>query len=316
MPLIARVMDRARTRILRTRSHRGDHRPRQLHRLAGRHRGRARHRAGGRQAGRRRSRRWRPSRRHIAADDTTCRGRRSMRGTAMSICRSSGPAAARWCRRGSCRSREALHAAASAARRVWSAPAAKMLAAAWPAGRAPAERSRRTRAPDIDWVARLGAAALDTGVAAEAALSARARRAAAERGATGAPMIGFLQQPVRARRTGAVGSDRARCRSDRGAARRVVSARLERTRGRSAADRPQRDRASRADRATRSPASSCRGRPRTKRRSCRSRSIPAQRGRGLARSLLTLHLRRLAGLGARSGVSRSRRGQSVGAAAL
>ena len=51
MPLIARVMDLGRDRIRRSRPHRRDHRPRQLHRPAGRHLGRARHRACGRQAG-------------------------------------------------------------------------------------------------------------------------------------------------------------------------------------------------------------------------------------------------------------------------
>ena len=59
--------------------------------------------------------------------------------------------------------REALRAAASGAPRLVGTAAA-MLAAAWPAGeRAPSLVDPR-RAPDIDWVARLGAAAVETGV--------------------------------------------------------------------------------------------------------------------------------------------------------
>ncbi len=59
--------------------------------------------------------------------------------------------------------REALRAAATGAPRLVGTAAA-MLAAAWPAGeRAPSLVDAR-RAPDIDWVARLGAAAVETGV--------------------------------------------------------------------------------------------------------------------------------------------------------
>jgi tRNA threonylcarbamoyl adenosine modification protein YeaZ len=58
--------------------------------------------------------------------------------------------------------REALRAAATGAPRL-TGTAAAMLAAAWPAGeRAPSLVDPR-RAPDIDWVARLGAAAVETG---------------------------------------------------------------------------------------------------------------------------------------------------------
>jgi tRNA threonylcarbamoyladenosine biosynthesis protein TsaB len=58
--------------------------------------------------------------------------------------------------------REALRVAATGAPRL-TGTAAAMLAAAWPAGeRAPSLVDAR-RAPDIDWVARLGAAAPDTG---------------------------------------------------------------------------------------------------------------------------------------------------------
>jgi tRNA threonylcarbamoyladenosine biosynthesis protein TsaB len=59
--------------------------------------------------------------------------------------------------------REALQAAATGAPRL-TGNAAAMLATAWPAGeRAPRLVDAR-RAPDIDWVARLGAAAVETGV--------------------------------------------------------------------------------------------------------------------------------------------------------
>ena len=59
--------------------------------------------------------------------------------------------------------REALRVAATGAPRLIGTAAA-MLAAAWPAGeRAPSLVDAR-RAPDIDWVARLGAAAEETGV--------------------------------------------------------------------------------------------------------------------------------------------------------
>ena len=59
--------------------------------------------------------------------------------------------------------REALRVAATGAPRLIGTAAA-MLAAAWPAGeRAPSLVDAR-RAPDLDWVARLGAAAEETGV--------------------------------------------------------------------------------------------------------------------------------------------------------
>ena len=60
------------------------------------------------------------------------------------------------------RLREAVRAAATGAPRLVGT-AAELLAAAWPAGeRAPSLVEQR-RAPDIDWVARLGAAAAETG---------------------------------------------------------------------------------------------------------------------------------------------------------
>jgi tRNA threonylcarbamoyladenosine biosynthesis protein TsaB len=58
--------------------------------------------------------------------------------------------------------REALRASATGAPRLIGTAAA-MLAAAWPAGERPPSSVDTRRAPDIAWVARLGAAALDTG---------------------------------------------------------------------------------------------------------------------------------------------------------
>jgi tRNA threonylcarbamoyl adenosine modification protein YeaZ len=58
--------------------------------------------------------------------------------------------------------REALRAAATGAPRLVGTAAA-MLAAAWPAGERPPNLVDARRAPDIDWVARLGAAAIETG---------------------------------------------------------------------------------------------------------------------------------------------------------
>jgi tRNA threonylcarbamoyl adenosine modification protein YeaZ len=59
--------------------------------------------------------------------------------------------------------REALRAAATGAPRLIGT-AAEMLAAAWPAGQRAPRLVDARRAPDVDWVARLGAAATDTGV--------------------------------------------------------------------------------------------------------------------------------------------------------
>ena len=58
--------------------------------------------------------------------------------------------------------REALRAAATGAPRLVGT-AANMLAAAWPAGERPPSAVEQRQAPDIDWVARLGAAAVETG---------------------------------------------------------------------------------------------------------------------------------------------------------
>jgi tRNA threonylcarbamoyladenosine biosynthesis protein TsaB len=59
--------------------------------------------------------------------------------------------------------REALRAAATGAPRL-TGTAANMLAAAWPEGERPPAAVEQRQAPDIDWVARLGAAAVETGL--------------------------------------------------------------------------------------------------------------------------------------------------------
>ena len=59
--------------------------------------------------------------------------------------------------------REALRAAATGAPRLIGT-AAEMLAAAWPADQRAPRLVDARRAPDIDWVARLGAAAVETGM--------------------------------------------------------------------------------------------------------------------------------------------------------
>jgi tRNA threonylcarbamoyl adenosine modification protein YeaZ len=58
--------------------------------------------------------------------------------------------------------REALRAAATDAPRLIGT-AANMLAAAWPDGVGPPSAIEQRQAPDIDWVARLGAVAVETG---------------------------------------------------------------------------------------------------------------------------------------------------------
>jgi len=60
--------------------------------------------------------------------------------------------------------REALRVAATGAPRLVGT-AASNLAAAWPAGERPPSLVDPRRAPDIDWVVRLGAAAVETGLA-------------------------------------------------------------------------------------------------------------------------------------------------------
>jgi tRNA threonylcarbamoyl adenosine modification protein YeaZ len=58
---------------------------------------------------------------------------------------------------------EAIHAAANSGAPRLVGTAAKTLAMAWPADERPPSIVQQQPAPDIDWVARLGAAAIDTG---------------------------------------------------------------------------------------------------------------------------------------------------------
>ena len=199
-------------------------------------------------------------------------------------------------------------------RRSSRARAAALVAAHWPSG-SPAPRVEVHAAPDIGWVARLGAAAQDEGTAAEAALSAPARRAPAGRRPAAAPMSWLARLFARAEPALSPASPR-----DAASLAALHAASFSRgwseQRVRAAAHRSQRD--------------------------CRTRNLPggatvgfilsrraadeaeilsvavarAWRGRGLARRLLDLHLRRLAGLAPARRVPGSRRGQYAGAAAL
>ena len=157
MPLIARVMKAVRHWLRRARPHRGDHRPRQLYRPAGRPLRRARHRAGRRQAGGR-------------ADhaDRLCRARRQRERRAPIISAidarhdhvyfqvvsgdggRADAAARRADRRGARASRfGAPHLVGNAA---------NILADRWPADAPPPFKVDPQPAPDIAWVAWLGAA--------------------------------------------------------------------------------------------------------------------------------------------------------------
>ena len=110
--------------------------------------------------------------------------------------------------------REALRAAAGGAPRLVG-NAAEILATAWPAGEHAAEQGRAARRARH----RLGGAARRRRAGkrkpAQAALSARARRAAAGRQPVGAPMMGFFTHLFMRARAGAVGGERARRRGDR-----------------------------------------------------------------------------------------------------
>ena len=145
MPLIKRVMERARLDLRRSRPHRRHHRARQLHRPARRHRRGARARARRRQAGGRAHRRSRPTPRPSSPPTTRCRWwRRSTRATITSICRCSAPAAARWWRRGSRRCAKRC-ARRRAARRAWSATRPRLLAGGLAGRRKAAEQGRAAR---------------------------------------------------------------------------------------------------------------------------------------------------------------------------
>ena len=175
-----------------------------------------------------------------------------------------------------------------------------MLAAAWPAGeRAPSLVDPR-RAPDIDWVARLGAAAVETGVAAEAALPARARRPAAERRAIGAPMMGLLSK-LFARGEPALSEAASR---DAAAIAALHAASFRRGWSEQEVEGLLTDRHVIAHRAMTGAQDSIGfilSRLVEDEAEILSVAVAGtRRGRGLARNLLNLHLRRLAGLGARA----------------
>ena len=151
-------------RIRRARPHRRHGRARQLHRPARRHFGGARHRARGRQAGDRAvdARRRSPPRMSRRAPITPS-SRRSMRATSRSISRCSRRTARPSCRRGStaCAPR---CAPCRSGRPCITGSGAALVAAHWPSG-SPTPRVEVHAAPDIGWVARLGAAAQDEGTA-------------------------------------------------------------------------------------------------------------------------------------------------------
>ena len=96
--------------------------------------------------------------------------------------------------------------------------------------------------------ARLAVAADEGASRAEAALSPRARRAAAGRREAAAPMIAMVARLFARGEPALSEASRARRRGDRDAARRVVPARLERRRDRADAARPQHRRPPRHDR--------------------------------------------------------------------
>ena len=73
---------------------------------------------------------------------------------------------------------------------------AALVAAHWPSG-SPPPRVEEHAAPDIGWVARLGAAAQEEGAPPKPLYLRRARRAAAGRRSPAAPMIGLVRPAVR-----------------------------------------------------------------------------------------------------------------------
>ena len=293
--------DRARaraqqSRFCRARPHRSHHRTRQFHRAcasASPRRAALRSPPASRQSG---CRHWRRSPRHY-------RRRRHVAGGGGDRCaprpRLSAsvrrPAAAPGCTAHSAIARS-IAACRRPARRASSATRPNLLAAAWPAGEPRRASVEQRSAPDIEWVARLGAAATEHRNAAEAALSARARRPAAGRSAAGPPMIGFFSSLFARGEPALSEAQRARRGGDGGAACGVVPARLERTGGRGPAARPPCHRAPRHDgRAARRLHHVAAGRGRSGEsvgRGCANASVAADLRAGCS----ILHLRRLAGL--------------------
>ena len=300
MPLIARVLDARRLDFRRARPHRRHHRTRQLHRLARRHFRRARDRARRRQAGgrpvhaRRLRRALHRRRRHAAGgggDRCAARSRLSAGVRARrphAGCAAAGAVARSAARGGDRRAAPDRHRGQYAGGGL--------------AGRrTPADRwsSSGRRPTSIGW--RGSAPPRWKPASPPKPLYLRAPDAQPQDAAQlAAPMIGFFSSLFRARRAGAVGSRAPRCRGDRRAACRLVPARLERAGGRRPAARPPRHRASRHA-ADGKLAGFIMSRLVEDEAEILSVAVARrQRGRGLARRLLDLHLRRLAGLGARA----------------
>ena len=152
----------------------------------------------------------------------------------------------------------------------------------------------------IAWVAHLGAAAMQTDVAAQAALSAGARRAAPGRVPAAAPMIDFVTRVCRAAEPALSEAGLRDAAAFAPLHARLVPARLERGRVRAAADGPERH-CRTAQSAGRKLAGFILSRLAADEAEILSIAVAAaRRGRGLGGRLLDLHLRRLAGLGAKA----------------
>ncbi len=297
MPLIARVMDEARHRIRRARPHRRHHRSRQLHRPARRHCRGARHRA--RRAASRRSGcpRSRLTRRRMIAD-----GRQHPGGGGDRCAPRSGLSAGLRRRRPHAGAAAHRADARGGARGDGRAGAHRRLGRRAAGGGLADERSRRrcwsTQPPRRTSTGSRGSAPPPPRPRpAEAALSARARCAAAGRRPAAAPMIGLLARYFRAARAGAC---RRRSRAMPPRSRRCMRASFQRGWSddeiEQPAARPRRGGASRHARPqARRFHHVAHGRGRSRNPVGRGRAS-RRRGAGLARRLLDLHLRRLAGL--------------------
>ena len=306
----ADAADRARHQAIRhrlrgARSHRGDHRPRQLYRAARRVVGGARHCAGRRQAGGRPDhadglRRGRGQRRAASIRSSP----RSMRGTIMCIFRWSAATARSLIRPRVAPVEEALEASRFGAplsgRQCRGNPRRTL------AGRCASAGADRSAAGARHRLGRLARRRGQSGHRAGAAvLSARARRQTSNRPAAESrrsrrAMMAVAVRPV-GRRHARWSSPRA-CATRRAwrscTAHRFIAAGARRIRGHAEPS------------ATRwctgcgwgrnSSALRCRGWPRTRPKFCRSRSTPSHRGRGLSRNLLLTHLGHLAGRGVRT----------------
>ena len=314
MPLIARVMDQAAHRVRRPRPHRRHHRPRQLHRTAGRHRGGARHRARGLEARDRALDARGLCGAHIAEDDSTQRrggDRRAPRPRLSAGVRHQRPHAGRAAHRD--------HARCGARGLTGPRPHRRLGRRPGRGGLAHGRASRRCwstqrGAPDIDWIARLGAAAADELRPAEAALPAGARRPAAGRRPPAAPMIGIVARLFAARRAGALAGELARRPRDGGAARRFVPSRMERRRVRAPAVRPQRRGAIARPSAAAWWASFCRGSPADEAEILSVAVASSRRGTGLGATAARSQSAPARGSRRAGGVPRGRRRQRAGAA--